>query len=474
MANSRKIELSYGGGSDTVLYSAKANHFFSFEKDGEKLHQIYGGKTYYTSRTGLSGAGFIQPKPQDNDLVRFGWYRTDARGQQHREIVGQREHREIFGYAPIKSHGGIQQKFPFILTDGETVAFVSRWEVAETIYTWSEIKANAVDKTFALAQIGVYDSGPHFNGITSVQWNLFNPNHLSGVDALRFVDLRNYRPEEQLWIKNPEPPATCRILNLLPITDWEGKDRWAHLHQLGVYDIVLNTMPQMIDGAVGFGDWVSDFNGILWRRDRMNVQAILELPWQYLIEKSSEYDYPGHPAWIEFEENISVLEWFQLKKSQRKARLEVGIMTKAAEMLKQHRQNLAWKEQQLSVKAALLATLSEHAELTVTFADSLAAGNCEPGTRRFCEAFGLNPDEPMTIGKLMELKVWRRMFVNQAFQRVLLHVLRNAGVSGPATFSASDEMELTDEELLGEATLTRLSRREPPASYEEVEEDEDN
>lgn len=133
----KKLQLAYGGGTDDIFLSIKAKRFFSYEKDREEIHELFGGKAYYTSRSGDSGAGWIN---EEADLILFGFYRTDARNQQHREIVHMENGKEIFGYIPIISHGGINTSEPIVLTDGKMVVFLPHDPelVTKTLINWGK------------------------------------------------------------------------------------------------------------------------------------------------------------------------------------------------------------------------------------------------------------------------------------------------------------------------------------------------
>ena len=108
----KKANVSFGGGSSSVLFSVRDGRFFDYEKDTEELHTRYGGKQYYHSCSGMSGAGFLT---DEGDLISFGHYRSDAGHEQSRATVHRtKSGQEIFGYAPTISHGGIDNSMPFV------------------------------------------------------------------------------------------------------------------------------------------------------------------------------------------------------------------------------------------------------------------------------------------------------------------------------------------------------------------------
>lgn len=75
-----KIDLTYGEGKDTFLLDLEELKILSFEKDFEAMEGEK--KQYYTSCSGLSGAGWIK----SNKYVEIGSLRID-KGMQHRTIA---------------------------------------------------------------------------------------------------------------------------------------------------------------------------------------------------------------------------------------------------------------------------------------------------------------------------------------------------------------------------------------------------
>ena len=73
----KKIETSWGGGSsDLYLYVTDGKpEVLDIEFDGDKIHSLCGGRTYYVSRSGASGAAYLD---RLGPLVPIGWYRVDT------------------------------------------------------------------------------------------------------------------------------------------------------------------------------------------------------------------------------------------------------------------------------------------------------------------------------------------------------------------------------------------------------------
>jgi len=108
-----RIDVNYKGGESSCFVSLKDNRVWHYEHDREVMHNLYGGEQYYTSITGLSGAGYLNPPTSENDLLEVGYYRTDAAEQRHIRVDGYRI------YVPIKSHG--PSEGPFVIADDNTV-----------------------------------------------------------------------------------------------------------------------------------------------------------------------------------------------------------------------------------------------------------------------------------------------------------------------------------------------------------------
>ena len=69
-----RIDLEWGGGGFSVILNLKDGQLFPYGGKPE-FHQEFGGKCYYTSRSGMSGAGWIPGSPY---FRRVQGYRTDT------------------------------------------------------------------------------------------------------------------------------------------------------------------------------------------------------------------------------------------------------------------------------------------------------------------------------------------------------------------------------------------------------------
>jgi hypothetical protein len=72
------MEIGWGGGLFSVLLNLATRevHAYCSEATAEQFHGRYGGRCYYTSRSGLSGAGWV---PDRIELVSVPTYRVDTK-----------------------------------------------------------------------------------------------------------------------------------------------------------------------------------------------------------------------------------------------------------------------------------------------------------------------------------------------------------------------------------------------------------
>jgi len=274
--------MKFGGGGDTIVYSLVSSRFFSYEKNREELHEVYGGKPYYTSWSGLSGAGFLEPDPETNDLLLFGWYRTDAgREQSDATTVHSVDGREVFGYAPITSHGGIDVTAPFVLTDGRKVAFVHASQVQSTLLAWNQTSGREITLVW-------YDG----EGVErELVFMLHNPSHFRGVRATRFVDLRE--PREVViasgYYRGSGETMFERKLGIV-----KSGEEWYHISPDGFFDQRWLEDPRQSADEQIIGTWMHTTGGLFWRRRYDNsVEAFMEAE-----------------AGFAHEEYYTVLEWY--------------------------------------------------------------------------------------------------------------------------------------------------------------------
>ena len=400
---SSRISLAFGGGYDTIIYSVKKNRFFSYEQERTEIHQIYGGKQYYESRSGLSGAGYLEIDSVQNDIILFGYYRTDAGSGQEKMTVHTiiAKNQRVFGYAPIISHEGIDHSAPFVLTDGEKVAFVSDCDVRDNLLGWEEIKGKEITLTY-------YD---RYGNNRKLAFQLYNPNHFVGVRATRFVDLRSPREEAKAVQLEELESVFARQLSISK----EMKDeRWYHINVDGILDMKWDEDPRNIKGEIVAG-WYGAGDGLYWRRGRNGVAAFMEIKRADL--NGGKYVVEGETSeFIDYEQNFSVLEWFSKEVDVWKGHFVTQVTKKA-------RQDYIYAKERSGIDTRQL--MEQNTEIRICVQDSLDVGNCEVATRDFVERYNIKLDEDgyTTIKTLLENPSIDEMLRNFNFGKVIHYKL---------------------------------------------------
>lgn len=390
----KRLDVGYSGGYSTILFSVRNNRFYSYEQDREEIHQKYGGCQYYESRSGLTGAGWIEG---NNDLIPFGYYRVDIYGtEQRKEIVHFVDEKPIWGYAPIISHGGIDRRYPFVLTDGNKVAFVHEQELVDILLHWKEIEAQQFE--FIHYSPGGYKETKVFR--------LYNKYHYSGVRATRFIDLR----EEREYLKGFDLPKLDTVFSY-KLNIFQYCDRWFHWHPEGVLDMVWYTDPRNIVGHIVAG-WYGNGSGVYARPHKYHMETFIEIP-RRNIANGKYYVEGKTPEWVNYEQNFTLLEWYA---QDGPAQLRQKVLQKARhDYISAHRQD----------KNSVLALMQQHPEVVLTLQDSYDAGNCQPGTESFIRQYKieLSPDGSITVGKLLENKHLGKMLNHFDFRKVIVNKL---------------------------------------------------
>lgn len=231
MRNNR-IEVEFGQGTDTILLEVETNRVWSYETDREELHNLHGGKQYYFSRSGLSGAGYLEPD-SDHSLLLVGGYRVDAPsvrwgGASLRTF----NEKEVFAYFPTRSHKGITNDLA-VVSDGQIVVPCFQGEVLEVVNDWhllpchnykprgtyDEVSGTVSRVKDSLREFTWYDFSADRERIH--EWH-FVPvdGYRLPVNPIHFVDLRGPRDSQEDWFSRMGDEV--EIEELGPFTEHMG------------------------------------------------------------------------------------------------------------------------------------------------------------------------------------------------------------------------------------------------------------
>lgn len=377
----KRINVNFGGGADTPLYSVIEQKFYSYEQDQDQLWD-YGLENKYLSQSGLSGHGVLT---NPRDLIKFGWYRTDASGQQYHEEVSP----GILGYVPIASHQGLQinKHEPIVLTDGTNVVFCGPNEVSGEILNWE-------DQGKDMPPIIYYtpDGVEH-----KKEWTFRNNGNYCGLNAQRFVDLRH-----AITLMQSVKSGYSNLFEY-KLSIKESNGIW--LHDNGKYiDYVFHVDPLKIVGHVIDG-WYADGDGFFYRREGNNVTA-------FAMKDRGKYVHPNLSKYIDYETQEGVFLFFSKTIEEWKKYFQSKI-------LKKLRKDYVFVCKEERLKKNIIVEMGKNPRKVVTIQDSLDQGNCEYGTRQFLNRYGINGNT-ITISELVNHPKISEMVDNYHFRKVIL------------------------------------------------------
>lgn len=383
----KKIEVGFSGGMDSILFSITRNEFFSYEQQKEEIHKKYGGKQYYESRTGLSGDGFLEPEAGKNDLIGFGFYRTDALEQTSPVQVYENNDVVIYGYAPYRSHNGIDSEYPFVLTDGSKFVLLRSYQVKLAISEWGEISG----KELSIKYFNEY--GERYKKVEFCKREKFDrcPN------IARFLEMADARE----FAGNLEPVGSFfgEKLNVFP----KGLN-WYHKNTVGFFDQMWSSDPRTIEGEIVNG-WCGTGNGLFWRRRENFVECFMEIKRNEL--NNGKYYISGEtPEFVEYEAKFNVIDWFSQDNYEM---LMEKVIAKAKEDFL-----YAIKRSGRSTKSLMQA----NPEVVISIEDSFSVGNCESGTRQFMSQYGIET-ESISVRELLQNENIDRIVKRFDFQKII-------------------------------------------------------
>lgn len=356
-----RLDLGWGGGEIEILVDLKTGEVHAYA-GGEDFHARYGGKCYYTSRSGLSGAGWVPARPW---LRKVDGYRVDTRlGVDFR----------------MPAVAGFQIAVPFDYRasgPGDGYPAVLRRESDGAIYLIAlhdiaRVLAGDVEG-FYEREVGIYHH-PDVNslGVTKPFGVLVNGCTPRGrirevVEALHWEEFYFQWPEDM----NRHPNRFWGRLGLYPYGT----------HAYKVTGGVCRGMLSVAEGDLT----IENLQGF----SPSNVAVLA--PNLYLQEGSSgSFDAVGlfllDGVEVEHELGLEPAEAVRAMRGDFggiRERLEAGAREKAE-------QEREWQRRQQAAAISddeLQALAEANPELEVSLEDSLAVGNCEPGTRDFRDRF---------------------------------------------------------------------------------------
>jgi len=374
------MEISFGGGATSAILDLR-NGTVEIYNGGEEFHARLGGRQYYRSRSGHSGAGWLPDAPY---LVKLGTIRRDAQDwydpilprQDQDEPAYRRRPSPLLGWliwAPYHYGRGcstLAEHHPIVM-------------IAEHDHDMIVVVADEYELMRLLrGEIDLADQTTQMGGQYFLQPGAATPCSHGVIVVGRVRPSRAlYALEEiQGWLfQRPKAPQPWEA-GYAPIHDeafWsrlglvDGQDGYRYRLRRGRCTArVLESdcaEPAALQSVAPQSVWVPD--GTSW----LYVQRVED----GVADAVGRYEVAG--VWVDYEIRlegrrlIEILSGTQRYLRQLADELAAGAARKAA------------STQETEVTSELEAFLAQNADLDVTIEDGVMAGNCEPGVRRFAE-----------------------------------------------------------------------------------------
>lgn len=412
----RKIQVSFGGGSSSVFFQILSKRVLSYSGNTEYFHENYWWKLYYISLTWLSWAGYLQPNISKDDLIEFGYYRTDASNQQFIKKVKaaceNTNYKDIFGYVPIKNPGGLDaiSEGPIVLTDWNNVVFCNEWEISHCLKTWNELP-------FKNKEFSFYWSYNNQNHKQTVNYNIYSTIDRYNLKPERFIDLRNiiYQPE---FSRESQGSLMERKLGII-----QRHNEWFRIWFRGLLTSYCNFENPRTHVWQLVYNWEGDWNWLFIRRskDEQYIECFYEIE-RGLLWKKYSHEHLGQ--WIEFEENISVIDFFEKSVEEWNKYFYSKTLHKA-------RMDLIHATGIFASPDYVKNLLKENSNTYICIKDSLEAGNCIPWTEAFIKKYELQLTNnwEISIQELLVHKDLDDMLQNSSFRKVIKFKLLNSEIT---------------------------------------------
>lgn len=398
----KKIEVKWGSGvADMFLLIEDGTPKvinYRWEKDQNILHDLRGGKVYYQSRTGASGAGYIRGY---GDLVPLGKYRLDTTYNDHQyfESVGKTpDGEEIMVAIPSFLHYGEEASgFPTVVKVGYTLVYCDFEEnfagIVKDLLTGKELPdyvevggAKCVNRHQTLRRkFSRLEDGDHcqeeevvinfYNlwlGDDPSPWEFFREElhqfRASGTDERMFQLLSMEKLEDGTFVRTfrvDDVRYSGAVLDGNPL-DGDLIAGWERVAD----DIIIRYYDKTNEiHLVAYEEAGAAYRKVAERFARRIGEG------EDFVEKFLDW-ISGQ--YVEYETRISKI-LYALDPGEAIADLRKGLARKVrddiAYFARQRVENIDEKD--------LLESVPD--DLVVTLEDSLAAGNCRPGTEDFVQ-----------------------------------------------------------------------------------------
>jgi hypothetical protein len=437
----KRMELKFGGGMSDVVYSLKERKLYNYEEDSQLLEAEYGGMQYYTSRSGNSGAGYLNFEQGENDLLKMSTYRSDVahpgdfiyHGEESVYNDSEVETNENYIFIPTISHGGIDRNAPIIFVSkrydyGQKIAFMRfHRDITGLLEAFKALEFTEMETEYYRSG----DGHTKYHGYNIVKhtfkWKFHNENNFRGINALSFLNI-----QEMIEPPKQEEKFILQTLNLTSVEKTEVclktyKDvvttAYLHRNYSGFYDQfitedeLLNSNGELVDSwQVGQG-W--KINKFFYKRFGNTIRMMKEVN----LQDYSDGKYFIERKFMEYELDISIFDFYEAQHEDWNKELE-------RQLLRKIRNEWVWErseEKKTFISQNIKEVLEKNPNQVINLDDSVQTGNCPVGTREFINQFSLKKE--MTFGELINSDHFEEFKKNRDFIKVIGSVVDREKIS---------------------------------------------
>ena len=370
-----------------------------YEYDSGRIHEKCGGKCYYVSRSGLSGAGYIERLV---DLTRVGYYHVDTGHQWPVQLTD-----EVSIMLPYVSHEHDKEKTlennPVVILVGGTIIYCGFYTTMNSVLSTLLSGERLKQEPHMLKRTFVNTKSYCAEDVELKFYNLFGHSYYPWEFATELL-------KDYIVCNLNKAPLNERVHTILRISTCEGTlVRTARIGQnLYATEVLKSDPSEKVTEPIS--GWELAETNMLYKVRENDVYIVgWELAaavYQKKVERIARFIPASEAAefksfvkghlpstkYVEFELTVPKLLFF-LNKEKQFANVRKGIATKVREdtfaAAKQFVENFNDKQ--------ILEAIPD--DLVIKLDDSYAAGNCKPGTQAFVDKYFPGNTET-TAGKL--------------------------------------------------------------------------
>lgn len=403
----KKIDAHWGDGMSDLFISVKGGkpELLDYEFDTERLHEMCGGRNYYCSCSGCSGAGYFT---RLGSLIRLGGYRVDTAHNDFQWFtsVGTREDREEVSVAvPYVSHtedkSEILRDHPTVVKFGQTVVYCdfSRnfCDVLKLVLTSSPLPEECEmagythgrrgHRTLRKTFIRLDSWGePEEKEVTVEFYNLSSADDAPNPWEFFQDELKEYQAgwdqERMLQLLSAEKLEDGTFVRTMKIAGTKYRGKALAGNPLETGHLTAGWQRIADDVLVRFYDRSNEAHLVAYAPARAAYEKLARRLANRMGEGEEFISFVSshEDEYVEFELMVP-RALFLLDEAAQVAEVRQGLARKVREDIMSRARR--WVDDVND--RVILESVPD--DMVITFADSLAAGNCRPGTEAFVDRF---------------------------------------------------------------------------------------